>query len=113
VLDALFRAELGRVRELFELRAGQGRATTDLAQAARAATFGAVDTLLVDIDEVVPGTIDDEGRIALDDSPSARTYGVVDQIAARALAAGARVLGVRREDVPGGASLAAILRYPF
>jgi len=113
VLDALFRAELGRVRSLFDLRAGQGRATTDLAQAARAATFGAVDTLLVDVEEVVPGTIDDEGRVALDDSPSARTYGVVDQIAARALAAGARVLGVRRTDVPGGGSLAAILRYPF
>ncbi len=114
VLDALFRAELERVRGLFAARAGQGRTTTDIAQAARAATFGAVDTLLVDIDQVVPGTIDDEGRVALDDgAPSARTYGVVDQIAARSLAAGARVLGVRRGDVPGGGSLAAILRYPF
>jgi len=113
VLDALFRAELERVRGLFEVRAGQGRTTTDIAQAARAATFGAVDTLLVDIDEVVPGTIDDEGRVALDDAPSASSYGVVDQIAARSLAAGARVLGVRREDVPGGGSLAAILRYRF
>ena len=67
----------------------------------------------MDIDQVVPGTIDDEGRIQLADTPSARTYGVVDQIAARAWLSGARVLGVRADDLPGGASLAAILRYPF
>ena len=41
------------------------------------------------------------------------SYGVVDEIAGRAFTAGARVLGVRRADIPGGASLAAILRYAF
>jgi hypothetical protein len=41
----------------FEARANQGRATTDIAQAARAAAMGAADWMLVDIDEVVPGRI--------------------------------------------------------
>jgi hypothetical protein len=68
------------------------RTTTDLAHAARAATFGAIEIIAMDIDQVVPGTIDDEGRIQLADTPSARTYGVVDQIAARAWLSGARVL---------------------
>jgi hypothetical protein len=36
---------------------------------------------------------------------------VVDEIAARTLAMGGRVLGVRRDDIPGGGELAAILRY--
>lgn len=49
VLDALY-ALLARTRELFDLRAAQERGATDLAEIARAATFGAVDTLLVDIE---------------------------------------------------------------
>jgi hypothetical protein len=62
---------------------------------------------------IVPGTVDDEGRVIFADGQSASTYGVVDQIAGRALVTGARVLGVRRDDIPGGKSLAAIFRYPF
>lgn len=113
ILDGLLRAELEELRGLFKTRAAQGRTTTDIAHAARAATFAAVAVLLVDIDEVVPGEVDDEGRVELSDAASAKCYGVVDEIAARALLSGARVLGVRRADIPGGGSLAAILRYPF
>jgi hypothetical protein len=37
---------------------------------------------------------------------------VVDEIARRVLLTGGRVLAVRRQDIPGGGSAAAILRYP-
>jgi hypothetical protein len=68
--------------------------------------------LLVDIDSYVPGTFDeDTGKITLADGPSPDTYGVVDAIAARAMATGAKVLAVRAADIPNGAQLAAILRY--
>lgn len=111
VLDDLYRAQLASWRETFAARAQQGRATTDVAQAARAATAGAVDSILVDIDRHLPGTVDDTtGAVALTDAPG--SYGVVDEIARRVLLTRGRVLAVRADDIPDGAPLAAIMRYP-
>jgi hypothetical protein len=112
VLDAIYAGELAELAALFTTREAQGRATTDVAHAARAATFGAVDTLIVDMDEVVVGTVSDEdGAVTFAETASAGNYGVVDEIASRALKSGARILAARRADIPGGGSLAAILRY--
>ena len=112
ILDALHAGMIGEVHALFSARENEGRASTQVARAARAATFGAVDTLLVDIDEVVPGTVDETtGEVDFAKSESADSYGVVDEIAGRVLASGGRVLAVRRDDIPQKASLAAILRY--
>jgi Bacterial archaeo-eukaryotic release factor family 11 len=114
VLDEVYASELAAVRDLFDLRFSQGRASTDLATVARAATYAAVDTLLVDIDDKVPGEVDEEsGAITLSDEDDAVSYGVIDEIARRVLLSGGRVLALRRPDVPGGGSLAAILRYAF
>jgi hypothetical protein len=114
ILDGIYARELQSMRALFESRRGQGRATSDLSDAARAATFGAIEQLMVDIDEIIPGTVDEvDGRVTFAERASAQTYGIVDEIAARALLSGASVLGVRKEDIPGRASLAAILRYPI
>lgn len=112
VLDAAYALELSTLRDLFETRTGQNRTTTDMADAAHAATFGRIEALLVDIDTVVPGRIDEEtGKLTLAKEAGPGSYGVVDEIAARTLAMGGRVLGVRRDDIPGGGELAAILRY--
>ncbi len=113
ILDGLYAAELQQVRDLFETRADQGRAATDLTDVARAATFGAVDTLMADIDRTVPGFVDEEsGAVTLDDSHDATNYGVVDELARRVLLSGGRVLALREEDIPGDSSTAAILRFP-
>ena len=72
------------LRQLWELRTGQGRSLTDVADITRAATFGAVDTVLVNIDAVVPGTVaEDTGavRFAPESVTTYGTYGVVDRIA--------------------------------
>jgi Bacterial archaeo-eukaryotic release factor family 11 len=113
ILDELYAGELRELRALYEQRVPQGRASDDLAAIARAATFGAVDTAFVDIDETVPGFVDEaDGALTLDDSDDAVNYGVVDEIARRVLLARGRVLAVRRDDIPGDGPAAAILRYP-
>jgi hypothetical protein len=112
ILDELYAGELRAIRELYALRLSQRRASADIADVARAATYGLVDTVLVDIDEVVPGFVDEEsGAITVDDRGDAVNYGVVDEIARRVWLNGGRVLAVRQADVPGEGSVAAILRY--
>lgn len=112
VLDTLHADRIAALHELYAARENEGRATTQIARAARAATFGAVETLLVDIDSVVPGVIDETtGEITFDESENATSYGVNDEIAGRVLASGGEVLGVRKEDIPQGAEVAAILRF--
>jgi hypothetical protein len=113
VLDEVQQDALDEVRALFERRASQGRTSQDLVDLARAATFGAVDTVFVDIDDVVPGSVDEEtGAVTFEEADDAVAYGVVDEIARRVWLTGGRVLAVRRDDVPGGGPAAGILRYP-
>jgi hypothetical protein len=113
VLDGHYAAEIEAAKALYRTRFGQHRATTDLQTAARAATLGAVALLLVDIDQVVPGTVDEtDGAVSLAAAADAASYGVIDEIAGRTILAGGKVLAVRRADIPDGAPLAAVLRYP-
>jgi len=73
---------------------------------------GLVDTVLVDIDDSVPGQVEDEtGAVTFDEADDAVNYGVVDEIARRVWLNGGSVLAVRRADIPGNGSLAALLRY--
>jgi hypothetical protein len=114
VLDDVYAAELAAIGERFEFEASRARASTDVATIAHAATRGAVDTLLVDIDEKVPGKVDDDsGAVTFTDADDAMSYGVVDEIARRVLLTRGDVLAVRGPDVPGGGPVAAILRYPL
>jgi release factor family 11 len=114
VLDALYSQGLDQTRELLERRLDEGRALLDIGDVARAATHGAIDTVLVDIDAVVPGWIDEQrGTVTLSSGAGVDRYGVVDEIARRAWLAGGTVLAVRRDDIPGRGPVAAILRYPI
>lgn len=112
ILDAFYRNEILELQGLYKARAEQGRATSELSDAARAATYGAIEAMLVDIDAVLPGTLDEEtGELTLAESSSATSYEVIDEIAGRALTSGAKVLGVRKDDLPEKGELAAILRF--
>jgi hypothetical protein len=111
VLDDVYAAELRATHDTYALRASQRRASSDIADVARAATYGLVDTVLVDIDEAVPGSVEENGAVNFDDADDAVNYGVVDEIARRVWLSGGKVLAVRRDDIPGKGSVAAILRY--
>jgi hypothetical protein len=113
VLDELYAAQVTEMKALYVKREAEGRATADVAQAARAATFGAIDTLLFDMDASETGIIsEDDGSVTFG-APGPGTYGIVDEIAGRALATGAKVMAVRKPDLPAGEALSAILRYPI
>jgi hypothetical protein len=110
VLDAIHAREIAALAALYARRFGEGRATADLAQAARAATFGAIETLIVDMDAELPGELaEEDGALSLGGSHTS----VTDEITRRALRSGARVVAARAADVPGGGALAALLRYPL
>jgi hypothetical protein len=113
ILDRLYARELKAVIALYdELK--PRRATTDVSYAAHAATAGAIDQLLVDLDAVIPGLVSDiDGSVTYSASDDAETYSVVDEVARRALYTGARVLGAGKEELPDQAPLTAILRYNF
>ena len=113
ILDQLYRHELAAAIALFdELK--PRLAADDVSYAAHAATAGAIDQLVVDLDAVIPGLVSDfDGSVTYAASDDAETYSVVDEVARRALRTGARVLGARRDDLPGRAPLLAILRYRF
>lgn len=112
VLDRIYAEELRDLWALFDERSAAGRAAVEINDLARAATFGAVETLFVDIDSSLAGTIDEAtGAVTLDPEERPGDYGLADELARRTLLADGRVLAVRAADVPAGGPAAAILRY--
>lgn len=111
ILDQVYAEQLREVSALFAERRSQGRSAVDLSDVARLASLGAVDTVMVDIDESIPGFVDELGSVTFDQSDDAFNYDVIDEIARRTLLARGRVLALRSSDIPDGGPVAAILRY--
>ena len=113
VLDALYAEELSELRRLFEQRGFTGaRGRRDHRHRAGGDVRRRADAM-ADMDDVVSGFVDEEsGAVTIDADGDATNYGVVDEIARRVIGHGGRVLALRREDIPGGGTAAAILRYP-
>lgn len=111
ILDRHYAMQLAELIELLNQRRGEGRAATDVSDLARAASAGAVDTLLVDMDASVPGSVSADGAVTFDEPTPTDAPGILDEISRRVLLTGGRVLVVRAADLPGGAQIAGILRY--
>lgn len=112
ILDRLYAAEVAALAERVSEAIGTGSGSSDLSDLARAATYGAISVLMVDIDRTISGFVDEQsGAITISESEDAVDYGVVDEIGRRALLSGARVVAVRADEIPGGAVAAGIMRF--
>lgn len=111
ILDALYEQQIADTLDRLEEMGNRGRSATEISDIARAATFGAVDTVLVDIEADLPGEIDEEtGVVDLESTVTGEQ--VLDEIARRTLLNGGTVLAVRSDDLGDHELAAAILRYP-
>lgn len=111
IVAPLFAAPFRRDLERFAQADGTGLASADLEQIATAVGIGRVETLFVAADRQRWGRLAEEGRLEL---PGERRPGdgdVLDRLAVRALASGARVYARPAAELPGGRVAAAIFRY--
>ena len=92
---------------LVDERRGQRRATTDLADIARAATAGAVATLILDRENDERGGIADDGALTLEPTGPV----IAEELARRVVANGGRVLALSADRLPGESPFTAVLRY--
>lgn len=93
--------------KLVDERRGQRRVSNDLADVARAATIGAVGTLILDREYDERGTIGEDGTLTLDPAGPA----IAEELARRVVGNGGRVLASPADRLPGGALITAVLRY--
>ncbi|MBL1079623.1 hypothetical protein JK358_34985 [Nocardia sp. 2] len=79
---------------------------------AKESTYGIVDTAFLGIDTAVPGTLAaDDGAVEFGDDTEG--LDILDEIARRVHLTDGRVMAVRGEEILGGGSAGAILRYPM
>lgn len=110
ILDRRYASQLAEWCETFGNRKPQQRASANLETVAQAATGGQIESLLFDIEMNDEGIIDEFGSVLPVPEPGPTTYRLVDEIAARVLRTGGRVVGVRRDDLPEESPVAAIFR---
>lgn len=114
ILDGMHDDYITQWHGLFSERMNLDRASTDVGTIARAATFGAVESLLIDMESDLEGTLDAEGRITSNATDLLMSHDATDEIARRVLLAGGRVLVVRAAEIPNvGSPIAATFRYPL
>lgn len=113
IIAAIREQQRAAVRTRFAETMPREFAVTSLADVATAATFAAIDTLMVDIDARTPGYLDEEtGAVTVSAEQDTSNYALNDEIVRRALASGADIVVMAAEDIPGHGPAAAILRFP-
>jgi hypothetical protein len=115
IVEPLFRGPLREASETYGTLAGHdsGQSVSEIGTILRAAVSGQVGTLFVRNKEHIWGRYDREsGAVELVDDGEVGSLDLLDLAAAETLLHGGRVFAVDPEEVPGGGTAAAILRYP-
>ncbi|MEM8685550.1 MAG: hypothetical protein AAGF72_19210 [Pseudomonadota bacterium] len=112
LIDELYAAEVSDLVDTYKAKAGIRRATSKVTDVARSSTFGGVDTLLVNMDATLSGTVSEEEGTVTYAPEGAESYDILSELACRTLLTGGRVLSVRQTDLPETEPVAAILRHP-
>jgi len=111
-VEPQFLARLAELTEAFTSGVAHQKATSDLADAARAAIDGRVATLLVEAERVVPGRLDPTtGAIAPGALEDPDVGDMLDDLAEAVLRTGGDVVVVPKERMPSSSGLAATMRY--
>ena len=111
VLDVHYKEVVAQSREQYEVRSRNRRASSSLEEVARAATLGSVETLYINIDSRLAGTLDAQNG-TVDYAPAdAVAYNLASEITRRALAHGSKMIALRTDDMPAHADVAATMRY--
>ncbi len=112
ILDDAHAAELAAQTAKFHGSTSRDLSDDTLNGVSVAATMKEIDTLFVDIDRRMPGSIDEStGIITLNEPGDESGYDVIDEIVRRALLSDATIFAVRGAEVPGNSPVAAILRF--
>lgn len=110
VVNDLSKAPLREAVSRYVRFADSDRACAKLQPLLRAARKGRLETLFLDVHAEVRGVFDPESEsVTLGEDPNAKD--LVDLVAAETLLRGGAVYAVERNDMPGHATVAGILRY--
>ncbi len=83
-----------------------------MTEIALAAEEGRIESLVVDVDREVYGTlIDGFQSVTPHAGAGAATYDVLDEVVGLSLRQGGEVIGAREKELPEGFQIAAIFRY--
>lgn len=105
------RSDLDRLIERYRERHAHNEGESDLEQVAYSATIGQIETLLIDEDARIEGTIDDNGKVHYGQAGDAHTDDVLDAVAEYVVRADGDVRFIPSDLMPTDSGVAAVLRY--
>jgi hypothetical protein len=109
--EPMYVARLAALVDEYQSAHAHARGSDDLWQVAEAAVAGRVATLLVEADRVIPGRMDDTGRVELATDIAPTIDDLLDDVAEEVLRRKGEVIVVPAARMPSRSGLAAAYRY--
>lgn len=112
IIDAINLKKIQKWTESYTKAAAESLGSSDLAQVAKAAYEGRIDTILLEEDRMVPGKIDYKtGKIKFGDLDNPYYDDILDDLAELVLLNGGTAIVLAKDKMPSATGIAAIYRY--